>query len=126
MVPRRVIFGGFPRVLAGLGLGGHRSSLGLPGEVFLGRQGTHSGSEYELSCGRIEGHFALGSLGKLHCGQIGAHLSCVHSTEAFRVVTRAGKIRAAPGKKSLGMRAQEERVDRVEEAKRVERIEGTG
>ena len=39
-----VLFGGFPSVLAGLGLGGHRSSLGVPGEVFLGRQGARSGS----------------------------------------------------------------------------------
>ena len=91
----------------------------MPGEVFLGRQGAHFGSEYELSCGRIGSHFAFGTLGELNCGQIGAHLSCVHSTKAFRVVTQAGNMRAAPGKKSVGLRAQEEKVERVEEAKRV-------
>ena len=121
----RVLLGGFPIVLAGRGLGGHRSSLGVPGEVILGRQRAHSGSRMSSAAVEWEPILRLGPSGSSIA--VESELTCAIfiQRKLFGVVTRAGKMRAAPGKKSLGLRAQEERVERVEEVKRVERVEGT-
>ena len=118
MVPRRVIFGGFPRVLAGLGLGGHRSSLGVPGEVFLGRQGAHSGSRMSSVVVESDPMLRLGLSGSTIAVEWELTSAVFIKRKLFGVVTRAGKMRAAPGKKSLGLCAEEERAERVEEVKR--------
>ena len=68
-----MLFGGFPRVLAGPGLGGHRRSFGVPGGGHFGSPGSSFWVPNELSCGRIGTHVAFGTLGELNRGRLGTH-----------------------------------------------------
>ena len=101
----------------------------MPGDVFLGPQRAHSGPEYELVRGRIRAQFACGTLGELSCGRLGAHLSCIHSTEAFRGCGMSRKDARGAMEEEIGAayarRETRESKKRVEEVKRVERVEGT-
>ena len=57
------LFGGIPSVLSGPGVGGPRSSLGMPREVCLGPQGAHSGSRMSSVVVESEPILCLGRSG---------------------------------------------------------------
>ena len=95
MVPRRVIFGGFPRVLAGLGLGGHRSSLGVPGDAFLGPQRAHSGSRMSSVAVESEPSLRVGLSGSSIAVESELTSAVSIQRKLFGVMTRARKMRAA-------------------------------
>ena len=108
------------RALAGLGanLECPGKSFWVPGELILG---------FNMSS------FAVESEPSLRVGLSGSSVAVESELTSavsiprklFGVVARAGKMRAARWKKSLELRAQEEKVESIEEVKRVERVKGT-
>ena len=96
----------------------------MPGEAFLGPQRAHSGSRMSSVAVESEPSLRLGRSGSSIAVESELTSAVCIRRKLFGVVTRAGKMCAAPLKKSWGLCAQEENVERVEEVKRIERVEG--